>query len=163
MINALNFKLSIQSGIKSRLWLSLAIVGSLFSFPAAAQSYSVSGVWVAMDNHFSRSKATVCLTLKTFGIDVLVDESFPKLMIFADGKRYEARGDYQAEQTIRSVKRAADGGFRITESLGKHGRWPPWSKKQTYTLRIVDPMTIEITEGKVSTQFFKCSSNSPSL
>ncbi len=163
MINALNFKLSIQSGIKSRLWLSLAIVGSLFSFPAAAQSYPVSGVWVAMDNHFSRSKTTLCLTLKTFGIDALLDESFPKLMIFANGKRYEAQGDHQSEKKIRSVKSAADSGYRITESLGKRGKWSPWSKRQTYTLRIVDPMTIEISEGKVSTRFSKCSFNSPSL
>ena len=32
-------------------------------------------------------------------------------------------GDYQVERAIRSVQSAADGGFRITESLSKHGRW----------------------------------------
>ena len=160
-INTINFKTRIHFRFNNRL--SVAIVGLLFSFAASAQSYPVSGVWVAMDNHFSGSKATVCLTLKTFRIDALVDESFPKLMIFADGKRYEAWGDYQAEETIRSIKSASDGGFRITESPRKHGRWPPWSKKLTYTLKIVDPMTIEITEGKVITQFFKCSSSRPSL
>lgn len=162
-INAITFKFCIHSRFHKRLRLSLAIVGSLLSLAASAQSYPVSGVWVAMDNHFSGSNATACLSLKTFGVDALLDESFPKLMIFSGGKRYEAWGDYQAEKAIRSVKSAADGGFRITESLGKHGRWPPWSRKQTYTLRIVDPMTIEITGGKVSTRFFKCSLSRPSL
>ncbi len=111
---------------------------------------------------FFRIERYSLFVFKTFGVDALLDESFPKLMIFSGGKRYEAWGDYQAEKAIRSVKSAADGGFRITESLGKHGRWP-WSRKQTYTLKIVDPTTIDITEGKVSTRFLKCSSNRPSL
>jgi hypothetical protein len=83
MINAINFKSGIHSRFNNRLRLSLAIVGSLFSFAASARSYPVSGVWVAMDNHFSRSRTTLCWTLKKFGIDALLDESFPKLMIFS--------------------------------------------------------------------------------
>jgi hypothetical protein len=82
-------------------------------------------------------------------------------MIFSEDKRFEVRGDFETETTIRSVKSATDGGYQITESTGK--RWLPFSKR-LFTLKVVDPTMIEITEGNVITRFFKCSSsNSPLL
>ena len=41
-------------------------------------------------------------------------------------------------------------------------RWRPFSKKQGFKLKVVGPTTIEITEGKARTRFFKCSSGSSS-
>jgi hypothetical protein len=70
------------------------------------------------------------------------------------------RGDRLAETTIRSIKTATDGGFQIAESLGKRSLL--FSRRHSFALNVVDPTTIEITEGKIVTQFFKCSS-SPSL
>ena len=58
------------------------------------------------------------------------------------------------------MKSTVSGDFRITESLGRPDRWLPWIHKQSYYLKIVDPMIIEITEGKVRTHFFKCSAKS---
>jgi hypothetical protein len=137
---------------------SFFIIGSLFSYAASAQTYPVSGVWVAMDYHFPQFRAGACLTLKTFGVDALFDQSFPTVTIFSDSQRVVVRGGRPAERAIRSVKSLADGGFRITESPGKHGSWLPWLKNQSFHLKIVDPMIIEITEGFVSTRFYKCSS-----
>jgi hypothetical protein len=68
---------------------------------------------------------------------------------------------YLAERTIRSVKSAKDGGFQITESFANRRRL--FSKRQGFELKVVDPSTIEITEGKASTRFFKCSSGGSSL
>jgi hypothetical protein len=158
MIHATNFKFCIRSGFKNWMWLAIAI--SLFSCAASAENYPVSGVWVAKDDHFPGSTAGACLILKEFGVDGAVTQSFPNFMIFSRDKRYEVRGEYLAERTIRSVKSATDGGFQITETRGK--RWPPFSKR-LFTLKVVGPTTIEITEGKISNRFFKCSSNSPSL
>ncbi|MFY9958214.1 hypothetical protein [Bradyrhizobium sp.] len=85
----------------------------------------------------------------------------PRLMIFSDNRRFEVRGNYPAERTVQSVQSATDGRFRITESLGK--RWSPLFKRPFFTLKIVDASTIEVAEGNISTRFFQCSPNSPSL
>ena len=138
---------------------SVLIVGSLSSFAAYAQTYPVSGVWVAMDHQFPQSKAGACLTLKKTGVDALFGGSFPTVMIFSDGQRFVVRGGRPAELAIRSVNSVKNGGFRITESLGKHGSWLPWIKNRQFHLKIVDPMLIEIAEGPVSTRFFRCSSD----
>ena len=163
MINAFHFLLGRRPDLRGGMRTSLFIFGLLFSFAASAQTYPVSGVWVAMDYRFPQFRAGACLTLKTFGVDALFEGSFPTVTIFSDGQRFVVKGGRPAERAIRSVKSLADGSFRITESLGKHGSWFPWFKNQSFYLKIVDPMIIELTEGTVSTRFFKCSSGRPSL
>jgi len=148
-----------RSYLRAAMRTSVLIVCSLSSFAACAQTYPVSGVWVAMDHQFPQSRAGACSTLKTIGVDALFGGSFPTVMIFSDGQRFVVRGGRPAELAIRSVNSVKDGGFRITESLGKHGSWLPWFKNRQFQLKIVDPMLIEIAEGPVSTRFFKCSSD----
>jgi hypothetical protein len=159
MIHLTSVMFRVRSGFTNRLWLAIAI--SLFSCAASAQTYPVSGVWIAKDNRFPGSTAGACLLLKEFGVDAVLTQPFPRLMIFSEGKRFEVRGDFQAERTIKSVKSTTDGGFQITETLGK--RWLPFPKRPFFTLKIVDAATIEITEGNVSTRLSKCTSISPSL
>jgi hypothetical protein len=141
------------------MWASLAV--SLFSCAAWAQTYPVSGVWVARDDRFPGSTAGACLILKKFGLKGVLAQPFPNLMIVSKDRRFEVRGNHLAERHIRSVKSATDGGFQITESLGKRSLF--FSKKQFFTLKVINPTTIEITEAKASVQLFKCSSNSRSL
>ena len=148
-----------RSYLRAAMRTSVLIVGSLSSFAVCAQTYPVSGVWVAMDHQFPQSRAGACSTLKTIGVDALFGGSFPTVMIFSDGQRFVVRGGRPAELAIRSVNSVKDGGFRITESLGKRGSWLPWFKNRQFHLKIVDPMLIEIAEGPVSTRFFKCSSD----
>jgi hypothetical protein len=112
---------------------------------------------------FSNTQQERVWALKTFGVDALFDGSFPTVMIFSGGQRFVVRGGRAAERAIRSVKSLADSGFMIAESLGKPGSWFPWFKKQSFYLKIVDPMIIEITEGLASTRFFKCSAGVPPL
>jgi hypothetical protein len=103
------------------------------------------------------------MTLKRLGADALFDGPFPTVMIFSVGERLVVRGGRSAELAIRSVKSAKDGSFHITESLGKFGGWLPWFKNRALHLKVLDPMVIEVTEGPVSTRFFKCSSDGTSL
>ena len=163
MISAFHFPPGNRLHLRGGLRISFFIIGSLFSFAASAQSYPVSGVWIAKDYHFPQLPAGACLALKTFGVDALLDSSFPAVTIFSDGQRFTVRGGRSAERAVRSVKRLADGGFLIAESTGKLRSWLPWIKNQSFYLKIVDPMIIEITEGPVSTRFFKCSSSRPLL
>jgi hypothetical protein len=103
------------------------------------------------------------LTLKILGADALFDGPFPTVMIFSEGERFVVRGGRSARLVIRSVEGAKDGSFHIKESLGKLGGWLPWFKNRAFHLKVLDPMVIEVTEGPVSTRFFKCSSDGTSL
>jgi len=159
MIHVTRFIFRIRSGFTGRAWLAIAI--SLFSCAVSAETYPVSGVWVARDDRFPGSTNGACFILKKIGIDAVSSQPFPRLMIFSDNKRFEVRGDYRAERTVRSVQSATDGRFRITESLGK--RWSLLFKRPFFMLKIVDATTIEVAEGNISTRFFQCPPNSPLL
>ena len=159
MIRVTHFTFGVRSDFINRMWLAIAI--SFFSYAASAQTYPVTGVWVAKDDRFPGSTAGACLLLKEFGVDAVLTQPFPRLMIFSERKRFEVQGDFQAERTIKSVKSTTDGGFQIAETLGK--RWLPFPKRPFFTLKIVDATTIEVTEGNISTRLSKCSSISLSL
>ena len=77
------------------------IVGSLSCFAASAQTYPISGVWVAMDQRFLVSKTGSCLTLKILGADAFFDGPFPTVMIFSGGERFVVGGGCSAELAIR--------------------------------------------------------------
>ena len=159
MIHVIHFIFWMRSGFINRLWL--AIVISLFACAASTQTYPVSGVWVARDDSFPGSTNGACFILKKIGIDAVSSQPFPRLMIFSENKRFEVQGDFRTEKTVRSVQRATDGRFRITESPGK--RWLLLFKRPLLTLKIVDATTIEVAKGNISTRFFQCSPHNPSL
>jgi len=159
MIHITHYISGIRSGFINRAWLAIAI--SLFSCGASAEIYPVSGVWIAKDDRFPGSTALACLLLKQFGVDAVLTQPFPRVMIFSKDKRFEMRGDFRAERTIRSVKGAADGSYQITESF--RGRWLPFSKRPFFTLKIVNATTIAVAEGNIRTRFSKCASNGASL
>ena len=163
MINPFHLLLGSRPYLRAAIQTSVLIVGSLSCFAASAQTYPISGVWVAMDQRFPVSKTGACLTLKTLGVDALFDGPFPTVMIFSVGERFVVRGGRSVELAIRSVKSAKDGSFHITESLGKFGGWLPWFKNRALHLKVLDPMVIEVTEGPFSTRFFKCSFDGRSL
>jgi hypothetical protein len=163
MVNPFHLLLGSQPYLRSAIRTSVLIVGSLSSVAASAQTYPISGVWVAMDQRFLVSKTGACMTLKRLGADALFDGPFPTVMIFSVGERFVVRGGRSAELAIRSVKSAKDGSFHITESLGKPGGWLPWFKNRALHLKVLDPMIIEVTEGPVSTRFFKCADDGTSL
>ena len=163
MLNPFHLLLGSRPYLRAAIRTSVLIGGSLSCFAASAQTYPISGVWVAMDQRFPGSKTGACLTLKTLGADALFDGPFPTVMIFSVGERFVVRGGRSAELAIRSVKSAKDGSFHITESLGKPGGWLPWFKNRALHLKVLDPMIIEVTEGPVSTRFFKCADDGTSL
>jgi len=68
MTKPFHLPLGSRSYLRSGMRTLVLIVGSLSSFAACAQTYPVSGVWVAMDHQFPQSKAGLCLTLKKVGL-----------------------------------------------------------------------------------------------
>jgi hypothetical protein len=134
----------------------------LFSCAASAQTYPVSGVWVASDVRFPGSTKGACFILRKIGIDAVSSQPFPSLMIYSDNKRFEVRGNFRAERTVRSLQTATDGRFRITESPGNR-RWLHFLKRPLFTLKIVDATIIEVTEGNIITRFYKVFAQSITL
>jgi hypothetical protein len=159
MIRITHFMLCKHARCIICLWLAIGI--SLFSCAASAETYPISGVWVAKNDRFLGSTAEACLLLKEYGVDAPSTQPFPRVMIFSGDQRFEMRGNFYAKSTIRSVEGVTGGGYKITETLDK--RWFRFSKKPVFNLNIVDATTIEVIEGIIRTRLSKCSSNSPSL
>jgi hypothetical protein len=78
-------------------------------------------------------------------------------------ERYSAEGSSErTETTIKSIK-VAEGGFWITESFSKRGRWLGFKRKTTYFLTVIDPQTIEIWDGMVIHRYAKCGPERPPI
>jgi hypothetical protein len=75
--------------------------------------------------------------------DVPSAEPLPRVMIFSRDKRFEMREGFFAENTIKSIESTQGGAFKIIETLGK--RRFRLSKKRSFTLKIVNATTIEVT------------------
>ena len=126
------------------------------SFPAAAQVYPVNGVFSVIDPQYPAHRNEACMALKTFGVEAASKQAIPGLAIFSKDKRYDAYGDVQTEETIKSIKET-NGGFRITESL-TNARLLGFRRKRTYFLKVIDPITIEIWDGTAIIRYAKCGS-----
>ena len=162
MANAVNNEIASRSRVGSVPSLGLLIGLILFSFPAMAQVYPVSGVWAAIDSQFPIAANEICIAVKTFGVEAVSKKSISEMIIFAKDKRYDVKGDVQTETTIKSIK-AADGGFRITESFSKRRGWLGFRRKTTYFLGIIDPQTIEIRGESGLARYVKCASKRPPI
>jgi hypothetical protein len=162
LANAFNQKIAGRSRLRGVSSLGLLIGLILFSFPAAAEVYPVSGVWTAIDTDFPAAGNETCLAVKTFGVDAVSKKSIAEMIIFAKDKRYDVKGDVQTEATIKSIK-VTDGGFRITETLSNGARWLGFKRKTTYFLTVIDPQTIEIWDGMVLNRYAKCGPERPPI
>jgi hypothetical protein len=127
----------------------------LFSLPAVAQSYPISGVWAAIDRQFPKARSEMCTAVKTFGTAAVANNLIAEIIIFDQKKRFYVRGDASGETIIKSIE-AMDGGFRITETLGKGTNWLGFKRKVSYFLIAIDPQTIEIRDARTFTRYTKC-------
>jgi hypothetical protein len=144
-----------------RAMASLVTIAALIFVPsaAAAQVYPVNGVFSAIDAEYP-DRNGACMALKAFGIEAVSKQAVPELIIFSNDKRHAVKGETQSERKIKSVKKA-NGGFRISELVSGGPRLLGWRKKITYFLRVLDPVTIEIWDGKNLTQYAKCGPRRP--
>ena len=68
MANAFKQEIASYSRIGGAASLGLLIGLILFSFPAAAEVYPVSGVWTAIDTDFPAATNETCLVLKLLAL-----------------------------------------------------------------------------------------------
>jgi hypothetical protein len=159
---AVNHAIGSPSRLRGASSLGLLIGLILVSAPAAAEVYPVSGVWTAIDTDFPAAATEACVAVKAFGVEAVSKKSISEMIIFAKDKRYDVKVDVQIETTIKSIK-VAEGGFWITESFSKRGRWLGFKRKITYFLTVIDPQTIEIWDGMVRHRYAKCGRERPPI
>jgi hypothetical protein len=162
LANALNQDTVSFFRVRGAASFGLLIGLILVSVPAAAEVYPVSGVWTAIDTDFPAAGIEACVAVKTFGVEALSKKSISEMIIFAKDKRYDVKGDVQTETTIKSIK-VAEGGFWITESFSKRGRWLGFKRKTKYFLTVINPQTIEIWDGMVRHRYAKCRRERPQI
>jgi hypothetical protein len=162
LAHAVTHEIASRSRLGGAPSLGLLIGLFLFSFPAAAQVYPVSGVWAAIDSQFPTAAKETCIAVKTFGVEAVSKKSISEMIIFAGQKRFDVKGDVQTETTIKSIK-PADGGFWITETLNKRSRWLWFKRKTIYFLSVIDPQSIEIRDATGLARYVKCGSKRPPI
>jgi hypothetical protein len=111
---------------------------------------------------FPTAANETCIAIKTFGVEAVSKKSISQMIIFAKDKRYDVKGNVQTETTIKSIK-VADGGFLITESFGKRGRWLGFKRKTTYFLNVINPQMIGIRDATGMTRYEKCGPKRPPI
>jgi hypothetical protein len=146
-----------KSRVAGALFLCSLIGLILSSVPAAAAdvTYPVSGVFAAINPEFPNGTIEICTAVKIFGVQAVTAKSISELIIFANDKRYDLKGEVQTETTIRSIK-AMNGVFQIIEEFKKSRGWVGIRRKTEYDLKITDPQTIEIWDGKNLIRYAKC-------
>jgi hypothetical protein len=68
----------------------------LFSLPAAAQSYPISGVWAAIDPQFPKARSEMCIAVKTFGTAAVANNLIAEIILFDQNKRFDVKADATA-------------------------------------------------------------------
>jgi hypothetical protein len=162
LANAVNHEIARRSRLGKVSSLGILIGLILFSFPANAQNYPISGVWVAIDPNFPTSIKESCIALKKFGVEAVLKKSIAELVIFAKDKRVDVKGDVHTETNIKSIK-VVDGGYRITEVFNKRATWFRFKRKTTFVLNVIDPQTIEIRDATGTTRYAKCRAERPPI
>jgi hypothetical protein len=99
--------------------LGLLIGLILFSFPAAAEVYPVSGVWTAIDTDFPAAANETCLAVKTFGVEAVAKKSVSEMIIFAKDKRYDVNRSKRHMASSASLRQPF-ATFDITDVEGKY-------------------------------------------
>ena len=82
MAHAVNHEIGSRSRHRGVSSLGLLIGLILFSFPAAAEVYPVSGVWTAADTEYPAAANETCIAVKTFGVEAVARKSVSELIIF---------------------------------------------------------------------------------
>jgi hypothetical protein len=75
LANVVNNEIASRSRVVGVPSLGLVIGLSLFSLPAVAQVYPVSGVWAAVDSQFRTAANETCIAVKMFGVEAVSKKS----------------------------------------------------------------------------------------
>lgn len=131
-------------------------------YPAIADDYPIRGAWVYVSSGDSpdiRKKA--CETYERLGLSKLTGDSIEgaEMIVFSGSKRHNF-GGYADDTTPNiSIRRLSDNSFDIIDrwySDGEGGQRPGPQRKR-YALKIIDPSTIEIKEGRYpAASYVKC-------
>ena len=142
----------------SRL-IALSALALNFSYLiAVAQDSPLNGAWAALDKNSPGLEAKACAAVAKFGLARLSGNTIGEVVAFTSNKRLDFGGYADTESTHISMTREPSGNYVFRdrwyddgEGGGREGL-----KVKTYSAKIIDPLKLEIREGKIRTHYVKC-------
>lgn len=151
---------------QSILGLSFWVTGTLCAiYPAIADDYPVKGAWVYVNSGDPpNSQKKACEAYGRLGLSKLTGDAIGggEIIVFSGSKRYNF-GGYADDTTPNiSVRRLSDSSFDVVDRWYSDGEGGirPGPRKKRYVLKVIDPNTIEIKEGRYpAAKYAKCAQN----
>ena len=138
--------------------LGALALGMTHHLPASAEELPFGGAWAAVNKNLPGIERTACAAVAKFGLARLSGNTAGEIMAFVPGKRLDFGGYADTESVHVSIVRSPDGSYVFRDRWyddGEGGTREGY-KIKTYAVRLLDPMRLEIQEGKFRVQYVKC-------
>jgi hypothetical protein len=138
--------------------LCWALALGMTRLPASAEELPFGGAWAALNKNLPGVERTACAAVAKFGLARLSGNTAGEIMAFIRGKRLDFGGYADIESVHVSIVRSPDGSYVFQDRWyddGEDGTREGY-KTKTYAVRLLDPMRLEIQEGKLRVQYVKC-------
>jgi hypothetical protein len=148
--------------MKGILFVVLSLVLPVVAHAQAASrvgtGYPVSGGFAFVDKANPQTTIEACRALTKFGLKRLSGNSAGELIYFDRNRRLDFGGYADTETENISVKPISSQEFEVIDQGYDDGEGGgrPGPKKKKYTLRILDPATLEIVDQYGAARYTKC-------
>jgi hypothetical protein len=130
------------------------------SIKGAVGGYPVSGAYAFVDKTNSETAGRACQAFAKFGLRRLSGNAAGELVVFDHKRRLDFGGYADTETKNISVNQISEREFAIVDQWyddGEDGS-KPGLKRTRYTLKILDPSTLEIVDQYGAARYTSCSS-----
>jgi hypothetical protein len=117
------------------------------------------GSWAPVSSNFPGSEVKACAAVAKFGLARLSGNADDvEIIAFTSTKRLDFGGYADDESSHISMTGDSGGGYIFRDRWYDDGEGGGRArlKTKTYAVRMIDPLNLEITEGKVRTRYVKC-------
>jgi hypothetical protein len=132
---------------------------SVSCLPVRADQMPFEGAWAPVSSNFPGSEVKACAAVAKFGLARLSGNADDvEIIAFTSTKRLDFGGYADDESSYISMTRDSGGGYIFRDRWYDDGEGGGRArlKTKTYAVRMIDPLNLEITEGKVRTRYVKC-------
>jgi hypothetical protein len=132
---------------------------SVSCLPARADEMPFEGAWALVSSNFPGSEVRACAAVAKFGLARLSGNAADaEVIAFTSTKRLDFGGYAEDESSHISMSREPGGGYIFRDRWYDDGEGGGRArlKTKTYAVRMIDPLNLELTEGKRRERYVKC-------
>ncbi|MGY4329412.1 hypothetical protein ACVWWG_003829 [Bradyrhizobium sp. LB7.2] len=121
--------------------------------------YPISGAFAYVDKADSGIAGQACKAFAKFGVQRLSGNTVGELVIFDNKRRLDFGGYADTESQNISIRQTTEREFDIVDQSyddGEGGGGRPGPKKKRYTLKVLDPTKLEITDRHGTASYVRC-------